>query len=338
MSRPPPKGACPHGDGVFFRVWAPGKREVEVVIEDPEHRVIHLGKSPDGMFSGFVPGLGAGALYRYRLDGQGPFPDPASRFQPQGIHGPSEVMDPARFSWTDRGWQGASRENLVIYELHVGTFSPEGTFEGATRRLPQLAGLGVTAIELMPVADFPGSRNWGYDGVSLFAPARCYGRPDDLRNLVDEAHRLGLAVLLDVVYNHLGPDGNYLAQFTPYYFSNRHQTLWGPAINLDGEQSDQVRSFFFENALCWLSEYHLDDRLPQNLCREGARAIPRALPGQRCEFILNPNLGGISYADLVVEHADDQGDVLSLEADAALFQEFDHPLDVVRAAGDARSD
>ena len=241
MSRPPPKGACPHGDGVFFRVWAPGKREVEVVIEDPEHRVIHLGKSPDGMFSGFVPGLGAGALYRYRLDGQGPFPDPASRFQPQGIHGPSEVMDPARFSWTDRGWQGASRENLVIYELHVGTFSPEGTFEGVTRRLPQLAGLGVTAIELMPVADFPGSRNWGYDGVSLFAPARCYGRPDDLRNLVDEAHRLGLAVLLDVVYNHLGPDGNYLAQFTPFYFSNRHQTLWGPAVNLDGEQSDQVR-------------------------------------------------------------------------------------------------
>ncbi len=258
MSRPPPQGACPHGDGVFFRVWAPGKREVEVVIEDPEHRVIHLGESPDGMFSGFVPGLGAGALYRYRLDGQGPFPDPASRFQPQGIHGPSEVMDPARFSWTDRGWQGASCESLVIYELHAGTFSPEGTFEGVARRLPQLAGLGVTAIELMPVADFPGSRNWGYDGVSLFAPARCYGRPDDLRNLVDEAHRLGLAVLLDVVYNHLGPDGNYLAQFTPYYFSNRHQTLWGPAVNLDGEQSDQVRSFFFENALCWLSEYHLD--------------------------------------------------------------------------------
>jgi maltooligosyltrehalose trehalohydrolase len=258
MSWQPTLGAWPGDDGVRFRVWAPGKRAVEVVLEGPVPRVIPLGKHADGMFSGLVSGLAAGARYRYRVDGHGPFPDPASRFQPEGVHGPSQVVDPTRFCWTDQGWRGVIPANLVIYELHVGTFSPEGTFDGVIHRLPELAGLGVTAIELMPVADFPGRRNWGYDGVDLFAPARCYGRPDDLRRLVDQAHRLGLAVLLDVVYNHFGPDGNYLAQFSPDYFSARYKTLWGPAINLDGERSAMVRAFFFENALHWLWEYHMD--------------------------------------------------------------------------------
>jgi maltooligosyltrehalose trehalohydrolase len=251
-------GACPDGRGTHFRVWAPDRASVELVVERPGSRIIPLSKEPDGLFCGYVPTLSPGALYRYQVDGLGPFPDPASRFQPEGVHGPSEIIDPARFAWTDQEWRAVPREELVIYELHVGTFSREGSFDAVTPRLPQLAELGVTAIELLPVADFPGDRNWGYDGVNLFAPARCYGRPDDLRRLVDEAHRLGLAVLLDVVYNHLGPDGNYLAQFSRHYFSERHKTLWGPAINLDGRHSQAVRAYLFENALHWLCEYHLD--------------------------------------------------------------------------------
>jgi maltooligosyltrehalose trehalohydrolase len=258
MSWQPSLGAIASHDGVHFRVWAPRKRTVEVVVESPQRQAIALGPESEGLWGGIARGLMTGARYRYRIDGQGPFPDPASRFQPEGVHGPSEVVDPASFSWSDHDWRGASLTSLVIYELHVGIFTPEGTFDGATRRLAELADLGVTAIELMPVADFPGRRNWGYDGVNLFAPARCYGRPEELRRLVNEAHRHGLAVLLDVVYNHLGPDGNYLAQFSSDYFSSRHQTLWGPAVNLDGAQSSSVRAFLIENALHWLCEYHLD--------------------------------------------------------------------------------
>ena len=260
MSRELTLGARPGADGVQFRVWAPDRRAIDLVLEgrEPGLRVIPLAKQPDGMFEVLVPGFASGARYRYLIDGEGPYPDPASRFQPGGVHGPSEVVDPARFAWTDSGWRGVAPADLVIYELHVGTFSPEGTFDGVTRRLPDLARLGVTAIELMPVADFPGRRNWGYDGVDLFAPARCYGTPDELRRLVDEAHRLGLAVLLDVVYNHLGSDGNYLARFSADYFSGRHKTPWGPAINLDGPRSAGVRAFFLENALHWLREYHID--------------------------------------------------------------------------------
>ena len=254
----PRLGALPDRGGTHFRVWAPRATCLEVVIEAPQSRVVPLARDPDGDFAGFVPGVAAGARYRYRVDGRGPFPDPASRYQPEGVHGPSEVVDPARFAWTDAAWQGVPAADLVIDELHVGTFSPEGTFDGVAARLPWLADLGVTAIELMPVAEFPGRRNWGYDGVDLFAPSRCYGRPDDLRRLVDAAHRHGLAVLLDVVYNHLGPDGNYLGQFSPDYFSSRHRTLWGPAVNLDGEQSRRVRDFLIENALHWVHEYHLD--------------------------------------------------------------------------------
>jgi maltooligosyltrehalose trehalohydrolase len=215
-------------------------------------------RSDDGMFTGTFADVAAGDLYAYLLDGDGPFPDPASRFQPQGVHGPSAVVDAGAFEWTDDGWRGRALEEAILYELHVGTFTGAGTFAAAAERLPDLADLGITVVELMPVADFPGSRNWGYDGASLFAPSRAYGTPDDLRRFVDAAHRLGLAVLLDVVYNHFGPDGAYASVFSPFYISTRHRSPWGAAVNLDGEGAAQVRAFFIENALHWLHEYRFD--------------------------------------------------------------------------------
>jgi maltooligosyltrehalose trehalohydrolase len=252
-------GAQPEEGGTRFHVWAPLARDVEVVLEKFGTRIPYaLAKASDGTFSGLVPGVSAGDLYHYRVDGQGPFPDPASRFQPEGVHGPSQVVDPSAFAWTDAGWRGLALEDAVFYELHIGAFTPEGTFAAAAARLPFLLDLGVTAVELMPVADFPGRRNWGYDGVNLFAPARCYGAPDDLRRLVDAAHHLGLAVIQDVVYNHLGPDGNYLAAYSPFYFTDRHQSPWGAGVNLDGENSGRVRDFFIDNALHWIREYHMD--------------------------------------------------------------------------------
>lgn len=248
------------GAGVRFRVWAPLARSVEVVhLSDQGGELsIALERSDDGTFGGLVMGASAGDRYLYRLDAKGTFPDPASRFQPEGVHAPSAIVDPSAFQWSDHGWRGVKREDLVIHEVHVGTFSPEGTFAGVTGRLPWLVELGVTAIELMPVADFAGSRSWGYDGVDLFAPARCYGTPDDLRRLVDEAHRVGLAVILDVVYNHFGPVGNYAPAFSPYYLSTTHQSAWAACVNLDGEQCAMVREFFIENALHWVHEYHVD--------------------------------------------------------------------------------
>lgn len=256
----PSFGAWHDGNTTRFRVWAPTSAEVTLEIEAPADRAgsHRCAASSDGCFLASVPRLPPGARYRYRLDGRGPFPDPASRHQPEGVHGPSAIVDPGAYTWQDSGWPGRRLEGLTIYELHVGTFSPEGTFAGVEARLPWLAGLGVGAIELMPVADFAGNRNWGYDGVALFAPARCYGTPDDLRRLVDAAHRAGLAVLLDVVYNHLGPDGAYAHVFSPYYFSAAHTTPWGDAANLDGEHSPMVRAFFIDNALHWIHEYHLD--------------------------------------------------------------------------------
>jgi maltooligosyltrehalose trehalohydrolase len=285
----PRLGAVLDGGGVRFRVWAPAARAVELCLEPGQ--VSAMAAEADGYFSLRVDGVGAGARYRYRVDGRGPFPDPASRFQPDGVHGPSAVLDPARFAWTDQAWTGIDLPDVVLYELHVGTFTPAGTFAAARERLPVLRDLGVTTVELMPLGDFPGQRNWGYDGVSLFAPARCYGRPDELRALVDEAHRLGLAVFLDVVYNHLGPSGNYLGVFSPYYFTERHRTPWGLGANLDGPHSEHARAFLIENALHWLWEYHFDglrldathamrDDSPRPFLAElGKRA--HALPGPR---------------------------------------------------------
>jgi maltooligosyltrehalose trehalohydrolase len=245
--------------GVRFRVWAPAARELTIAIETGRSAGTHLmPRDEDGVCDLIVDGVQAGDRYRYRIDGGPPRPDPASRCQPEGVHGPSEVIDPHAFRWTQDRWRGRVATDLVIYELHVGTFSPEGTFDGARTRLRDLRDLGVTAIELMPVADFAGRRNWGYDGVCLFAPSRAYGRPDDLRRLVDEAHRLGLSVLLDVVYNHLGPEGAYLSEFNPDYFTDRHETPWGRAVNVDGPGARMVRRFIVENAVHWIQEYRVD--------------------------------------------------------------------------------
>ena len=243
-------------DGVHFRVWAPRARVVEVCLEDGP--AVPLTADPDGYYAGVVPGATAGTRYRFRLDGGKLLPDPASRFQPEGPHGPSEVVDPTTFAWTDSGWPGVRLPRQVIYEMHVGTFSREGSWDAAARELPELARLGVTVIELMPVADFPGRFGWGYDGVDLFAPTRLYGRPDDFRRFVDRAHAVGLGVILDVVYNHLGPDGNYLKEFSEWYFTDRYSNDWGQAINFDGENSAPVREFVLANAAHWIGEYHLD--------------------------------------------------------------------------------
>lgn len=249
-------GATVQPAGVRFRLWAPGAGEAAVVLEG-RGRDVPMTPRPHGFFEAESERVAPGTLYRYRVDGR-LRPDPASRYQPQGVHGPSMVVDPGSFRWHDGIWGGAVPERLVFYELHVGTFTPEGTFAGVRGRLPYLRDLGITAVELMPVGEFPGRRNWGYDPGAMFAPSRAYGGPDDLRRLVDEAHRLGIAVFLDVVYNHFGPDGAYAVALAPAFLSPRHRTPWGPAMNLDGDDARAVRDFFIENALRWLVEYHLD--------------------------------------------------------------------------------
>jgi maltooligosyltrehalose trehalohydrolase len=217
-----------------------------------------LNPEPGGYHSGRVAAARVGSRYRYRLDGKDAFPDPASRFQPEGPHGPSEVIEPDAFRWTDRDWQGVTLRGQVIYEMHIGTFTPEGTWKAAIQELAELARLGVTVLEVMPVAEFPGRFGWGYDGVDFFAPTRLYGSPNDFRRFVDAAHAAGLGVILDVVYNHFGPDGCYLKQFSDSYFSTKHKTEWGEALNYDGPGSAAVREFITTNAAYWIEEYHLD--------------------------------------------------------------------------------
>lgn len=254
-------GARVTSGGVEFRVWAPRRKRVEVVLQKGAgagELKFPLASQEAGYFSGLVREAAAGDLYRYRLDDAGPFPDPASRFQPDGPHGPSQIVDPAAFAWTDSQWRGASLQGQVIYEMHIGTFTPEGTWRAAQHELPALAELGITVLELMPVADFPGEFGWGYDGVDLYAPTRLYGTPDEFRAFVDAAHGLGMGVILDVVYNHIGPDGNYLAEFSPDYFTDRYKNEWGAAINFDGAAARPVRDFFAGNAAYWIAEYHLD--------------------------------------------------------------------------------
>jgi maltooligosyltrehalose trehalohydrolase len=218
---------------------------------------LEMVSEPGGYWSALVKAAHAGMHYRYRLD-DGAFPDPASRFQPAGPHGASQIVDPAIFRWTDANWNGVQRKGQIIYEMHIGTFTREGTWSAATARLPHLAELGVTLLEVMPVADFPGRFGWGYDGVNLFAPTRLYGQPDDFRGFVDRAHALGLGVILDVVYNHIGPDGNYLRSFATHYFSTRHKTEWGEGLNFDDKSSAPVRELFVANAGYWIDEFHLD--------------------------------------------------------------------------------
>ncbi|MGC4191811.1 MAG: malto-oligosyltrehalose trehalohydrolase [Thermomicrobiales bacterium] len=254
-------GANVTPEGIRFGVWAPDKHQIEVRIEGEdggEPDFVPMTRDADGVWSAHVSGIGAGVRYRFRIDGGDAFPDPYSRFQPQGVHGPSEVVDPSAFAWTDPAWTGLERDGLVIYELHVGTYTPEGTFRALIPELSELKRLGVTAIELMPVAQCPGMRNWGYDGVDLFAPSNAYGTPDDLRALVAAAHALGLGVMLDVVYNHLGPEGVYLRAFSEQYFSEKYRTAWGEGLNWDGDGSEFVRQFAIDNAAYWISEFHID--------------------------------------------------------------------------------
>ncbi|MBI1921418.1 MAG: malto-oligosyltrehalose trehalohydrolase [Geobacter sp.] len=241
-----------------FRVWAPKSRTVAIrIVSGKRTGTIPLQAEEFGYFSATVEGVAAGDRYFYLLESGEARPDPASRFQPDGVHEASQVVDPMLFTWHDEGWKGFPLDEYVIYELHVGTFTREGTFDAVIPRLDYLKDLGITAVQLMPVVQFPGNRNWGYDGTYPFAPQNSYGGPEGLNRLVDACHAKGLAVVMDVVYNHLGPEGNYLAEFG-HYFTDRYRTPWGDAVNLDGPYSDQVRAFFIANALYWLDEYHVD--------------------------------------------------------------------------------
>jgi maltooligosyltrehalose trehalohydrolase len=281
--------------GVEFRVCAPAARSVDVLLGSGRglQGSYPLAPGAAGHFTGVVLEATPGMRYRLRLDGEEPsYPDPVSRYQPEGPHGPSEIVDAESFTWTDSTWPGVGLEGQVLYEVHVGTFTPEGTWAAATAQLDALATLGVTVLEIMPVADFPGRFGWGYDGVCLFAPTRLYGGPDDFRRFVDEAHRLGLGVILDVVYNHLGPDGNHLARFAPDFFTDRHENEWGPALNFDGPGAAAAREFVLANAGYWIDEFHLDglrldatqaihDESPEHILTEVARTVRAAARGRR---------------------------------------------------------
>ncbi|TMQ09374.1 MAG: malto-oligosyltrehalose trehalohydrolase [Deltaproteobacteria bacterium] len=294
-----PIGAEVADRGIHVRVWAPDHARVTLVIESARPRELVLDREPGGYHAGFVPDLGAGARYRFRLGASDALhADPASRYQPDGPHGPSEVVDPSAFPWSDAAWRGIPPERHVLYELHLGTFTPEGTWDAAAAHLGYLADVGITTIELMPVADFAGCHNWGYDGVNLFAPSRCYGTPDAMRRFVDRAHATGLAVILDVVYNHFGPAGNPLPAWCAAYRSGR-KGEWGDTFNFDGERSGPVRELVTANAGYWIDEFHLDglridaiqaiqDRSPVHVVTAIAEAA-RAAGASRRIFLVGEN-------------------------------------------------
>src|SRR4051794_4559238 len=259
-----PIGAELIGEGrVHFRIWAPKARRLEVAIEGSRGAKAaptfeELEREPSGYFSGSIK-ANEGAFYRFRLNGEGNlYPDPASRFQPEGPHGPSCVVDHNRFKWSDGGWKGVTLDGHIMYEMHIGTFTPEGTWRAAAEKLARLKEDGITLLEMMPIADFPGEFGWGYDGVNLFAPCHLYGSPDDLRFFIDRAHALGLGVILDVVYNHFGPDGNYLGVFSDDYMNCERANEWGDCINFDGRNSGPVREFFISNGRYWIDEFRFD--------------------------------------------------------------------------------
>jgi len=289
-----PFGAEIAADGVRFALWAPSAREVRLVLDGADRS---MEKLDDGWYRLTSSEAREGSRYGYRIDGNLVVPDPASRFQPDDVHGLSLVLDPRSFMWSDGEWQGRPWEEAVFYEVHVGTATPEGTYAGLMGRLETLRDLGVTAIELMPLAEFPGRRNWGYDGVLPFAPDAAYGRPDELKRLINRAHELGLMMFLDVVYNHFGPSGNYLHAYARSFFTERHPTPWGAGINVDGEGGRTVRDFFIHNALYWLEEYHfdglrfdavhaiLDDSQPHFL-EELAARIRQGIPNRQIHLVL----------------------------------------------------
>ena len=323
-ARPLPEG------GTEFRVWSPRAERLAVKIVGDEQQVFAMTRQADDIFAVVVPTVGAGADYLYVIDDAKERPDPVSRWQPAGVHGPSRVVAPDAFAWTDQAWRGLQLKELLIYELHTGTFTPEGTFAAIIPKLDHLKQLGVTAIELMPVAEFPGGRNWGYDGTHIYAPQSTYGGPDALKQLIDACHRAGLAVVLDVVYNHLGPEGNYLGDYAPI-FSDAYRTPWGDALNFDGPDSDGVRRYFVDNALYWLTEYHVDalrldaihriiDISPQHLLAEIAtrfRAQARAL-GRMAWTIAESDLNDVR----VIKSETDGGYGL----DAQWSDDFHHSL------------
>jgi maltooligosyltrehalose trehalohydrolase len=305
-------GATPLADGVSFKVWAPAATRVEVELPAAAE-FAPLTPAADGVWSGVVVAARPGTLYRYRLNGDAVRPDPYSRSQPEGVHGPSQVVDPDAFDWHDSGWPGLGIHGLVIYQCHVGTATPDGTFDSLIQQLPRLKRLGITAIEPLPLAEFPGSRNWGYDGVDLFAPSHVYGGPAALKRFVDAAHQHGLGVIVDVVYNHFGPDGNYLRDFSPDYFTDRYQTPWGEAINYDGPHSEWVRKLVLDNARYWLTEYHADglrldathaiyDSSKPHLLAELTRSARTALPaGRECVLIAETHENDVRYLRSVEE-------------------------------------
>lgn len=327
-----PFGSEVRGDGgVRFRLWAPSADKVTLVLERDELPLFPL---PQGWFDVTVAEARAGDRYGFRIN-DGPLrPDPASRFNPDDVHGASEVIDAAAFDWQDGDWHGRPWQEAVIYELHVGTFTPAGDFAAVVDRLDYLAALGVTAIELMPVADFPGQRNWGYDGVLAFAPDSRYGRPDDLKQLVQRAHQLGLMMLLDVVYNHFGPEGNYLHGYASPFFTRRHTTPWGAAIDFDGRDSRTVRDFFIDNALFWLEEYHFDglrldavhavhDAGSPDIVEEIAAAVRRGPGRQRnIHLVLENDRNQVRYLAR-------DGDGRALVASAQWNDDFHHALHVL---------
>ena len=283
---------------VRFRIWAPAVPLLHLAI-DGRDAPLPMNPAEDGFHELVVDGLEPGARYSYALPDGKHVPDPASRFQPEDVHGPSELVDPAAYPWHDGAWKNRPWQEAVLYELHIGAFTEQGTFRAAIEKLDHLAGLGITAIEIMPIADFPGTRNWGYDGTLLYAPDACYGRPEDLKALVEAAHQRGLMVLLDVVYNHFGPDGNYLPSYAPMIFTKHHHTPWGDAVNYDDVGSRIVRDFVIHNALYWLEEFHLDglrldavheikDDSPQHLLDELAERV-RAFAGDRLVHLILEN-------------------------------------------------
>ncbi|GAB6845002.1 maltooligosyltrehalose trehalohydrolase [Methylorubrum rhodinum] len=293
-------------DGVRFALWAPTADDVTLVIDGTDHPIPEAG---EGWRVATVPGVKAGARYGFRINGDLVVPDPASRFQPEDVSGLSEVIDPAAFDWTDADWKGRPWEEAVVYEVHVGAATPEGTYAGLEQRLDDLIDLGITAIELLPLADFKGTRNWGYDGVLPYAPDSAYGRPDELKRLIDTAHAKGLMVLIDCVYNHFGPAGNYLHSYAKTFFTERHQTPWGAGINFDGKESGRVvRDYFIENALYWLEEYHFDgirfdavhailDDSDKHFLAELAETIRKTLPDRHVHLILENEANQASWLE-----------------------------------------